>query len=69
MVARGETVQKMEMVKVMVQVPLAGMLQEKQHVQSYTKLTVCKCNKLETLAFQWLVPTDTWYWCTGLVIL
>ena len=30
MVARGETGQKIEMVKVMVQVPLAGMLKEKE---------------------------------------
>ena len=45
MVARGETGQKM--VKVMVQVPLAGMLKEKETydcIQSYTELAVHEHN-------------------------
>ena len=49
MVARGETGQ--EMVKFLVQVPLAGVLKGKETSIHSKLLAVHKCYKLETLAF------------------
>ena len=51
MVARGETGQKIEMVKVLVQVPLARMLKENETC-TYSELYKTGCAQA-----QWLVPT------------